>query len=514
MKEFLKRHKTFLIISLIFFILRIPSLFEPHWYVDEGIYSSISYGMSQGQLFYRDIYDHKPQLMFYLYQLFGNTDKLLVAKIANMFAGLLMLTGVYVFMKKHASKKKAEVATGILTFLIGTTLFEGNIANAEVFFLPLVIWAIFLTLKDTPKHIFLAGLLFGVAFLLKFHPLFDLIAVGVFLLGVEMKKSTQKVDVFRKHILKKYVIIGIGFIIPIVLMSFIELARGNFGNFIQIAFVDAYIYSGETVLDGFVGFLQSTIFKGLVLFIYTIFVSKAFFLSKTNKTVYLLLLLFGFEVFGAFLSGRGYRHYLLHPSLAFSMLTSIYLYGKWSLKEKLGEKAGLILKQSIVLIVLAMCFISGYRSEITTADRRWSEYLYPIEYYYNFGEHLLSGTIGSPEYNNFFNYQEERLKNLKKNIDDFNPEGVYIYSYGGWPYYYIKKVPPTKITVAFQIYYKDVQQNKDEIIADLKDNDVELIVVDVEVNIFDELTELLDNDYILIEEDGKFMYYLNIQELL
>jgi len=60
-------------ISFLFFLLRFPSLFEPDWYGDEGIYQVLGLGINAGRLLYRDIFDNKPPLLYLVYS-FVNSD--------------------------------------------------------------------------------------------------------------------------------------------------------------------------------------------------------------------------------------------------------------------------------------------------------------------------------------------------------------------------------------------------------------------------------------------------------
>ena len=52
------------ILILFAIILRIPSLFEPYWYGDEAIYLTLGEGIRHNLVLYRDIFDHKPPLIY------------------------------------------------------------------------------------------------------------------------------------------------------------------------------------------------------------------------------------------------------------------------------------------------------------------------------------------------------------------------------------------------------------------------------------------------------------------
>src|SRR3989344_3742093 len=47
-------------------VLRITSWFEPYWYGDEGIYLVLGQALRRGLVFYRDIHDNKPPLLYLL----------------------------------------------------------------------------------------------------------------------------------------------------------------------------------------------------------------------------------------------------------------------------------------------------------------------------------------------------------------------------------------------------------------------------------------------------------------
>src|ERR1051326_55110 len=67
-----QRVTWFLIITLfLFFLLRLPSLFEPYWYGDEGIYQVIGSALRNGRQLYSGIWDNKPPVLYLIYALFN-----------------------------------------------------------------------------------------------------------------------------------------------------------------------------------------------------------------------------------------------------------------------------------------------------------------------------------------------------------------------------------------------------------------------------------------------------------
>ncbi|KKS79061.1 MAG: hypothetical protein UV54_C0043G0007 [Candidatus Beckwithbacteria bacterium GW2011_GWA2_43_10] len=191
--------KGLVLILLLVVILRIPSLFEPYWYGDEGIYLVLGQALKKGLVFYRDIHDNKPPLLY-----------LLAAAAGNVFYFRLILmvwfaTATAVFFKLMQvilPLEKTAWYGATLTMIILTTIFEGNIANAEIFIVLPVVLAMLMIVKKT-QHWFGVGLLFSVGFLFKVPAAFDFAALVIWLM------------IFEKNSLRKIWALGFGFILPI-----------------------------------------------------------------------------------------------------------------------------------------------------------------------------------------------------------------------------------------------------------------------------------------------------------
>src|SRR3989304_8322626 len=71
------RKHYLLLASILFltFILRFPSLFEPFWYGDEGIFAAVGRNLNLGGTLYQTAWDNKPPMIYLTYaaifKLFG-----------------------------------------------------------------------------------------------------------------------------------------------------------------------------------------------------------------------------------------------------------------------------------------------------------------------------------------------------------------------------------------------------------------------------------------------------------
>lgn len=177
-----------LAISCVFFLLRFPSLFEPYWYGDEGVYQTLGLAMNNGSLLYQGIWDNKPPLLYMLYSFLGSDQ--FAVRLASLVFGVLSIVVFFKLANKiFEHTKVALFSTAFFAFVFGSPLLEGNIANAENFMvLPILTSAlILLNIKETVdrqnKNIglfFLSGIVLGLAFLFKIVALFDFAAFLIF----------------------------------------------------------------------------------------------------------------------------------------------------------------------------------------------------------------------------------------------------------------------------------------------------------------------------------------------
>src|SRR3989344_7555790 len=130
--------------SFLFFILRFPSLFEPLWYGDEGIYQVVGTSLNHGKLLYSQIFDNKPPLLYWLYSIF-QSDQFSIRLISLVFGALAVIM-FFFLSKKLFNNAKSNIpllTTFIFAILFGLPTLEGNIANAENFMLlPIIASAI------------------------------------------------------------------------------------------------------------------------------------------------------------------------------------------------------------------------------------------------------------------------------------------------------------------------------------------------------------------------------------
>lgn len=417
--------------SLIFFILRLPSLFEPYWYGDEGIYQVLGLGIRHGRLLYQDIFDNKPPLLYVLYSIF-NSDQFLVRTASLIFG----LAAVFIFFKltqKILKEQKSRyIATFIFALLFGLPLIEGNIANAENFMLLFNISAallIFNVLGENStkrfKILFVAGFILGISFLFKIVAVFDFAAFSVFLFILNKD--------YKSFIKNNYSFL-LGFAIPIAATFLYFFANGAFSEFMKATFSNNI---------GYVGYGNKFIIpQGLLILKFGILAAGTFILFIKRKSfeagsIFVYLWLF-FSLFDALFAQRPYTHYVLVTVPAVCLLIGLVLAKRNFIPN--------ILLLGVSLYLLLSVF---------------SYYIKTIYYYPNFVS-FVTGKKSVYDYQNFFDRNTPNDYNLASFINDNSKkdDNIFIWGNNAQLYKLTEKLPPGKYSVAYHITsYKDGIKN-------------------------------------------------------
>jgi 4-amino-4-deoxy-L-arabinose transferase-like glycosyltransferase len=431
--KFLKKlgdSKQFLFVILtafLFFLLRLPSLFEPLWYGDEGIYQVIGTSLNHGKLLYKEIFDNKPPLLYWLYSLL-HSDQFSV-RLASLIFGVLSVIVFFLLSKKLFKNAKnnvpAYLTTFIFTLLFGLPAFEGNIANAENFMLLPIITSALLIISQ--RKLFAAGLLLGVAFLFKIVAIFDLSAFLVFCFILNF-------DTLKKE---KLIPIIIGFLIPLFSVSLFFIFNGTFIEFVKATLLSNISYVGY---GNKIGSLPILLFVKLIIlgsFILYIFRKR----KKINQTSLFVLIWFAFSLFNSYFSQRPYTHYLLVLAPSLCLMIGIILFDKKY-------------KKLIAVIFLIILLIVSKSFGAPKFEKN-------MNYYQNFISYItyrktMDSYQGFFDHNTPFDYEIARFIKPKLAKNDT----VFIWGNNAQLYEILGVTAPAKYVVAYHIQnYKDGRTN-------------------------------------------------------
>lgn len=375
------KQKLLLILLLITFTLKLPSLFEPPWYGDEGIYLTIGQNINRGFALYRDITDNKPPLIYYLAAISGSQF------IFRLIFFVIGLVSIYLF----AQISKNFLATLVLILLTQTPVLEGNIPNGEnLMLLPILISLFFLNLKPTlsQKHLFFIGLISGFALLAKMTSVFDIFAL-LFFVNFKFSKSRLNSLFFL-----------FGSVIPFFSTSLIFKFNHTFSYFLSAVISNNFGYIGSWYTGNHTAFYLS---PGLLAksIIAILVITISLFYLKNHKNMFLIV----FSVFwlalayvGSSLSGRPYTHYLIQIAVPACLLLS-QLFVKFS-------------KTTILVCLIPFILYIFTKSRF---------------YYQNF----LLGNLADN-----YDSRVSSVQAISNRIRQITPNGSYLFTWTDEPYFY------------------------------------------------------------------------------
>lgn len=401
-KAWIHTHEAILIILALVVFLRVPSLFEPYWYGDEGIYLTIGRAMRSGVELYRGIHDNKPPLIYAL------------AAVADgkqfWFKFILMLWSVATVAVFWNVSRYRVWPTVIFALLTTLPLLEGNIANAEMFFLLLTIGAWGMLWKNNElKTCFMAGILYGAAALFK--------APAGLEAGVWPLVWLIYAD---KNWLKKSLWLGAGAALPVGLAAIYFLGRGTSREFLTATGIKLIPYLSTWRVDvPILGILfgRTALLLGWVGLMFRL-------KGKLPKMTVALAVWWGVALFSALLSGRPYPHYLLQTIPAMTLL----IVQSWTWLVGVGV---------ILAVVIAAFRFYGYHN--------W-------DYYQNWGRWVL-GQQSYEAYSQWFNPQVKNNYEIAKVIKAGSGANERIFVWGDEPMIYAlsRRLPATKYTVGYHV---------------------------------------------------------------
>ncbi|HMS22334.1 MAG TPA: hypothetical protein PKA38_01095 [Candidatus Levybacteria bacterium] len=425
-------------IVLLFIIFRIPSLVEPDWYGDEGIYQVIGRALHENRLLYRDIWDNKPPLL-YLYYALVRGDMFLARLMSLIFGAGAVI--VFFFIAKTIFYKKnisLYLSTSFFALLFGIPLLEGNIANAENFMLLPILLSLFFVVRLNSRSKIITPILIGgflsVAFLTKIVAIFDLAAFLVILFTIRFYNKSL-IDA-RKHLLSRPIeflkvlkqegIILISFFVPILITILFFMLQGSLSDYLKASFAQniGYVGYGNYFLipQGLLILKLIALFLGVFLII--ILRKK---IGIAGIVVYTWLI---FSIFNAFFSGRPYTHYVLVFLPSFCLLLGLLF---------------AVRKHIIVNISLIVFLVVFFKINFTY-------YTKIIPYYRNYFDFVM-GDKSVKHYQSFFDANTPRnyevAEFLKMNTQ--NGEGIFLLSDSSTIYYLTNKLPPGRYIVEYHI---------------------------------------------------------------
>lgn len=451
-----EKHEGLLICLLISAILKIPSLFEPYWYGDEGIYLAIGQAVRQGSVLYSEIHDNKPPLL-YLVAAIANGE-IFWFKLWSFVFGLLTIGGFYK-LAVEVVHKRAVWATVIFAIITSLPILEGNIANAENFFLLFTVLAFYVLYKSNSlKTVFWGGLILGVGGLFKMPPLIEAGIWPVYWLVQN-----------RKDLVKKIAALSLGIILPLAVSGVGLAIMGAGKEYLMAAWAQnlPYLTSWKATSEASgIYSLKNRVLILIAAIIVTIVASR-----KWQKFNLVLVLWMIFSWFAALMSGRPYPHYLLQTAPALALIATTL--------PGLGM---------VTLLMVITWNLFGF-------------YGYPVwRYYGNFIEFIM-GRTSKENYWRQFNQQVENNYKISERIQALTDPSEKIFVWGDEPMIYAaaRRLPVGKYLVKYHIQDFSGRQY---VAGQLAKKPPEILVIFDTAEDFPALKTFADDNYYQIDKIG------------
>lgn len=443
-KNFFK--SSFFLASIFLIVLSIPHFYQRYFDRDEGVYAAVSTSMFEGKTLYKDIWDHKPPLIYILYSpvaLLGVPTGMFILKLIVIIIKIFTLYLFYrVLIKFNIRKSFYFPILLFLTFLLASPIFQGNTINVEVFFLPVT--TLFILRILNKNFSYFEGFLLFLAFVIKFQAFAEIVAIStVFLLLTFLSEKRLKITKVCKFLL--------AFIIPLCFLVGVASYAGNLNEMIfslltvNFGYVDQ---SNYLVSIGNIVFSRSILIVGIftlltsVLYFIYFFKNKKFNISTRAFTILNIVLIEGFLVL---YPQRNYGHYLLQliPAILFIIIFLIYLLRKYS-----------VIWVRFISVFISAIIIGGFFTLFTISDLAQLKPInsFPIaNYYYKF----LFENPNSPSsiYFSSDNAIENAAKYLKENYAGY--ERYYFYVADPWIINLSGLPYVNKYTYYLQMYFSD-----------------------------------------------------------
>ncbi|MBI2010503.1 MAG: glycosyltransferase family 39 protein [Candidatus Chisholmbacteria bacterium] len=417
--------------------LRLPTLFEPAWYGDENIYLTIGQGIRKGLVLYKDITDfpNKPPLIY-----------LLAAAAKNVFWFRLLLmvwqvVGViwwFLLVRELLPKRWWAwwVSTLIFVGLTATPVWEGTIANAEIFMMMPVMAGMWLLVRGFRKkgawvHFLGAGVLFGLGFLFKIPVVAEIVAAVVAFWILRKEKVAGMVRAFTDM---RLYIFGAAVLLPIALMLLFHWSQGVAPQELLFNATGSTGYvSVWQRQEGLAAWLTLATLPARAVALSGVLLVLLLLRKRLRFAVILTVTWFSLAMFGALVSGRPYPHYLLQVVPAFSLLAALMV--GWRMR----------LAEWLVVLGILLLFVSAH-------NRFGFGHGNVVGYYHNFWRYI-SGQVDQGTFYNSFDGRMGRNYAVAKYLRERTRPDERIYVWGTEPDIYVlaDRLPVGRLTTSFHV---------------------------------------------------------------
>lgn len=334
---------------LLTFFLRLPYFFDSVIGWDESTYTLMGQDLLNGHLPYTHLWEVKPPLVFLFYALFINLFGKSI--LAIRLGGVLVVFCAAFFVYKtgrNLYNRKAGFYGAVLLIIYATVFKDAQITLTEhLTLIPISLILFLLTQKNTPRNIFLLGLLLGIITLTRTNLGYLFPAVGIILALDTIKKGIFKTTI-------NVLLLSSGFLVLPLVIGALYLSKGYLDLLIRstvmapLAYSTVYSQNFFYKTRGVASLIYTSVFSEnfliWILFLGGILTSHFYPVRQKRIPIFKILTLFSFALLSIIHSGRTYPHYLIQLLPFMALVAGFFLISLLATKIK------------ILFLILALVF--------------------------------------------------------------------------------------------------------------------------------------------------------------
>jgi Dolichyl-phosphate-mannose-protein mannosyltransferase len=445
-----------LFLSAVFFAFRLPSLLEPAWYSDEGTYADIGRALLHGAVLYRDVWDNKPPVMYWLAAgviSVAGADALAFAVVLCLVV-TASAVATWRLARRGGGVAAATVAALLLIVLMSLPNLQGDVLNAELVGAAAVLWAMALLTGERPRRwqAVLAGGLLAFAFLAKAVFIVDVgaaVAIPIWWARSNRESWRSGLPVVRQ--------VAAGLLAVLAVAVIVVATTGSIGGLIDVLLRQDVDYVQLTNGPG--GSILTTITAGSrIVFTLLLLLRVAVPLIGLGLAAWwasrkgyfwaaVLAWWLGCDVAGAMVSDRGFPHYVQQAVGPLAIGAALIAVALWR-RRGLARPAA-VLAVLLTWPVLELALVLP-RAEVAFAESRPFP---PLEVdgfrtsqvgqYYRLSWDKLTGKVSKQTYESFFPTDLVRRRTV---VDLFRQNSrpgdrVFVWGIVHWAYAFSDRQP-------------------------------------------------------------------------
>lgn len=395
-----------IILTVISVSVGISPIMQTDIRIDSGVFQYIGWRMSEGETPYRDVWDHKPPVIYLINNIgseianFFSIDIRWGVWVLELLFLVLSCVVLWVFLHRYFSSGVAFVT--ILVFLLSwsVVIIGGNLTTEyTILFQLLILLCTVMWIDDRrPAYFFAIGCLTMVSFMTKQTAIGVGVASFIIMVGFLVKEWEDKA-LRKKNLTTLWLFAGGNGLVLVIFVIFFWTNQ-SLSDFIDQAFLFNFVYIDTVLSDKLVSLVTGFyVLQKNFLSLFTILglVTVVLKWKKQNKALVLLLLLdFVLELFFVTTSGRSFAHYYLALLPVFTILSAFFFAEIAKLIPKMGYHFRLFAGVVIWLLLFANAyFLNDYpklKDEIPLALFPFSDAYQWFPYQNGIVEYLVGET--------------------------------------------------------------------------------------------------------------------------